>query len=197
MSSYTALRAVSNTLRDLLVAGITNSSDMQLNGVPIHLLSPKEMHESTDKKTGVSLWLYRVARNGDTLGLPPRRISPTQVSHHPVPLDLHYLVTPIVEAPEDEQMLLGRVAQIFNDHPGLRGALLKDDLAGSGEEMRLMLETLSLEEISKVWQALGESYQLSLSYEVQLVTVDSARDPVQASPVLVRESTYTQILSTG
>ncbi|MBI5877216.1 MAG: DUF4255 domain-containing protein [Chloroflexi bacterium] len=195
MNDFTVISAVSQSLLDVLKAGITASAEPQLTGVPVYLLSPKEMRQSLSNKTGVSLWLYRIGRNADLLNAPPRRISPTQVSHYPVPLDLHFLVTPLMQKPEDEQALLGRVVQLFSDSAILRGAALRGALAGSGEEFRLMLETLSLEELTRVWAALMESYQLSLSYQVQLVTVDSPRPSIQESPVLTRETQVTQILT--
>jgi hypothetical protein len=195
MNDITVLSAISQSLLELLKAGITASAEPQLTGVPVHLLSPKEMRESQNQKTGVSLWLYRIARNPDLLNAPPRRISATEVSHYPMPLDLHFLVTPLMQKPEDEQTLLGRVVQLFNDSAILRGAVLQGALAGSGQEFRLMLETLTLEELTRVWGALMESYQLSLSYMVQLVMVDSPRAAMQDSPVLVRETTVAQILT--
>lgn len=195
MSDYTAISGASATLQAVLKAGITDSAEPQLSGVPIHLLSPKEMRDSADKKTGVSLWLYRVTRNGDTLNVPPKRVAPNQITHRSLPIDLYYLVTPIATKPEDEQDLLGRVIQIFNDHSILRGALLKGSLQGAPIEFRLTLEMLTLEELTRVWQALMEPYQLSLCYMAQLVTIDSALEPMQSSPVLVKEAEYVQIVA--
>ncbi|MFQ5857713.1 MAG: DUF4255 domain-containing protein [Anaerolineae bacterium] len=193
MSEFTAIAAVSETLRSLLVEHITNSTDPQLAGVRIDLRSPKEMREDNET-VGISLWLYRVARDGYTLNHPPERIAPNQLRPHPLPVNLFYLVTPIAQNPEDEQILLGRVLQVFNDHAVLRGSDLRDTLEGGTEEFRLTLETLSLEELTRVWDALKESYQLSVCYLVQVVTIDSDHEPVEAAPVLVKEATYTQIL---
>jgi hypothetical protein len=43
---------------------------------------------------------------------------------------------------------------------------------------------LPLDEISLVWDALEGPYQLSVSYEVTLVDIDSAREPDTRAPVL-------------
>ncbi|MFQ5813114.1 MAG: DUF4255 domain-containing protein [Anaerolineae bacterium] len=194
MSEFTAIRAVSLTLRALLEEHITNSTDPQLAGVAIDLRSPKEMREANEAM-GISLWLYRVTRNGHTLNQPPERIAPNQLKPHPLPVNLYYLVTPITQNPEDEQALLGRVLQVLNDHVILRGSDLRDTLQGGTEELRLTLETLSLEELTRVWDALKESYQLSVPYLVQVVTIDSDHEPVQAGPVVVKETEYKHILS--
>jgi Pvc16 N-terminal domain len=196
MSDFTVIRAVTETLRSILEAGITNSPDMQLNGVPIDLRSPKEMREHNNA-TGISLWLYRVVRDPDLLNRPPERISPTQVRRASLPVCLYYLVTPLVALPEDRQTLLGRVLQIFNDHSQLRGADLKDSLVGSTEEFRVNLEALSLEELTRVWYSLSEPYDLSVSYEVHVATIDTDTEAVQGPPVLVRTSSYEQIVGSS
>src|SRR5689334_19095987 len=115
MSDFTVLRAVSITLRDLLQANITNSSEPQLSGVAIDLRSPKEMQEQNNAQ-GISLWLYRVTRNPDTLNRPPVRIAPDKALVPALPIDLYYLVTPIVRDPITKQILLGKILQVFNDH---------------------------------------------------------------------------------
>jgi len=84
------------------------------------------------------------------------------------------------------------VLQTLNDHAILRGAELQDALAGSPEELRLALETLSHEELTRIWTALEEPYQLSVSYVVQVVEIDSDREAVQVPPVLVREIAYVE-----
>jgi len=192
MSEFTALRAVSLTLQALLDAEITQSSDPQIKGVNVHLLSPKLAREKD--KTGVSLWLYRLQREPDTLNRPLERSGPSQLRYRPLPLTLHYLVCAIFDEPKDEQAVLGKVVQVFHDHAILRGALLKDSLQGEDDELRLVLEALTLEELARVWDSLNEPYQLSLSYALQVVEIDSDRDAVQQPPVLAAMTQHHQIL---
>jgi hypothetical protein len=194
MSDYPVISAVSQTLRTLLTSDITQSTDSQIKNVPIELLSPKEMQDNNET-LGVSVWLYRVSRMGDLLNEPPQRISPTQIARTPLPLLLYYLVTPVSTDPLTRHALLGKVMQVLNDHAILRGADLQGILQGTTDQLRVVLETLSLEDLSLVWDALSEPYQLSVSYMVQMVQIDSAMEPVQVSPVLQRDATYTQILS--
>jgi len=193
MGEFTAIRAASETLKAILEANITNRSEPELKGVPIDLRSPKEMREANNT-TGISLWLYRVARNADVLNNPPRRPAPDKILHRPLPIDLYYLVTPIANDPEDEQLLMGRVIQVFNDHPILSGSDLKDSLQGNSDELRVIFESQSLEDLTKVWYSLQESYQLSVTYIVQLVGIDSDLEPVKSSAVTIRQSEYDQIL---
>ena len=196
MSDYTVIGALSGTLKELLRHNITQSPDPALNGVEIHLLSPKEMQE-VGHTTGISLWLYKVSRLADMVNEPPERISATQIARTPLPIVLFYLITPFATHPETRHVLLGRVLQVMNDHAILRGADLEGSLKGSHEQYRLNLEALTLEELSLVWEALSEPYQLSVTYLVQVARIDSDAEPVKTMPVIVKQTTYSQIVSAG
>lgn len=193
MADFETLKDVTKALQDLLKEHITNNPQPQLTGVKIDLRSPKEMRED-NKAIGVSFWLYRVTRNADLLNLPAPRPALDQALRRPIPLDLFYLVTPIAASAGDEQLLLGRVLQTFNDHSILRQTELGADFP-EGYELRVVLETPSVEEQTRIWHALEESYQLSVTYLVHVVPIDTAHEPRRVSPVLRRENDYRQILA--
>jgi hypothetical protein len=193
MSDYTVISAVSSTLQTLLTNNITNALAVPLN-VPIQLYSPPEM-DTVGQVPGISLWLYKVTRMAEMLNEPPERKSATQLARTPLPVLLHYLVTPMATDPLTRQTLLGRVLQVFNDHSILRGTDLQGVLQNTTEQLRVNLEALTLEELSLVWEALGEPYQLSVTYLVQVVKIDSDLELVKSGPVREREVTYSQILS--
>jgi hypothetical protein len=194
VSDFRVIRAVSRSMRKLLEDMITTPPG-ELNGVPIDLRSPKELRENNVSQV-VSLWLYRVTRDADMLNAQPPRVSLDREALRPLPIHLYYLVTPISPDPADEQNLLGRVLQTFQDNSILRGAHFTGQapLDGSDEQFRLTLETLSLEELTRIWTALAEPYQLSVSYLVQVVKIDSDRDPRRREPVLDRVMEYDQVV---
>jgi hypothetical protein len=193
MSDYSVLSAVSTTLRQLLTNNITLTLGVPLN-VPIELFSPPEM-EHLGHVPGISVWLYKVSRMAEMLNEPPERKLSNQIARMPLPVLLYYLVTPMATDPVTRQTLLGRVLQVFNDHSILRGADLQGVLQNTTEQLRVNLEALTLEELSLVWEALGEPYQLSVTYLVQIAKIDSDLELVKSSPVLEKETTYTQIHS--
>jgi hypothetical protein len=193
MSDYSVLSAVSSSLLAMLTNSITNSLTVPLN-VPVQLFSPPEMN-AVGQVPGISLWLYKVSRMAEMLNEPPERRSATQMARTPLPVLMHYLVTPMATDPLTCQTLLGRVLQVFNDHAILRGADLQGVLLNTTEQLRINLEALTLEELSLVWEALGEPYQLSVTYLVQVAKIDSDLELVKSSPVLEKETTYSQILS--
>jgi hypothetical protein len=186
MTSYQGIFAVSSTLESLLAAHVVPPA------AGVSLKSPWELGRTSKD---VSLWLYRATRNPDLLNHPPERPAPNQVARHPVPIDLHYLVTPMNEDPASKHEALGRCIQTFNDHASVRGAELKQPLVQGRDELRVMLEALSSEDLTRIWNALSMPFQVSASYHVQLVTIDSDHPPVQSGPVTVRRSTYDQIVS--
>src|SRR4051794_8655223 len=97
---YTALRATTQTLaafaRGRLRADPILGAlfDPGAGGtMDVTLSSPQEMNELNAE--GLSVWLYRVARDDERSNAPPMRVSPTLVRRPPLPLRLHYLITPV------------------------------------------------------------------------------------------------------
>jgi hypothetical protein len=192
LSDFTVIRAVTRTLRDLLTNEITNSPDPQLSTVPIDLRSPRQMQDAS--ALGISLYLYRMTRDPDLLNRPCVRVAGNKTLRQPIPVGLHYLATPIRNNSEDEHVLLGRVMQVFNDFSTLRAPDLKDVLQGTSEELRVTMETLTTEELTRIWTSLEVPYRLSVSYLVQVVTIDSDQDAAVTEPVLKRSGQMTQIV---
>jgi hypothetical protein len=154
----------------------------------ISLNSPQEMTELGTE--GLSVWLYQVVRNPDRLNMIPERIGPNQYRHAPLPVCLHYMMTPFVNtqdatSPETEQMILGKVLQVFHDRSTLRGTYLKGGLMGTDAELNIHLENLSLEQMSEVFYSLDRSLQLSISYEVSIVYIESELQSTDAPPVQI------------
>ncbi|HXJ09380.1 MAG TPA: DUF4255 domain-containing protein [Burkholderiales bacterium] len=187
------LADTSETLRSLLEGELT--ADLAPGGLAtffggasteVSIATPEEMIRQ--KKQGLSVWLYRVARDETRLNDPPA-VRPlagggVELVPPPLPLRLHYLMTPLApKAPDTEQKILGRVLRTFHSRPLVSGALLRGDLIGTGTEISVRLEPMTLEEITRVWEALEGSYQLSISYEVTLALIPSAALPLRPSLV--------------
>ncbi len=200
---HTALRATSLTLAGYLADGFAGDPELgPLFGgtMEVSLNTPEEMTEA--KVQGVSVWLYRVIRDDQRLNAPPERLSPTQAQPTPLPLRLHYLITPIVkidnahprESPRREQTILGKVMQLLYVHPVLQGSDLRDTLTGTTAQIAVRLETLDLEELSRVWYALKRSYQLSVSYETTIAFL-ALPQPERIVPVRVAQPQYSVIVA--
>lgn len=207
---FQALHATSATLIHYLQTSIdadpffsTAGHPWNLRAMGVRLQTPTEMTDNAGKE-GVSVWLYRVVRDEERLNDPARRVTPTLLRPPPLPVRLHYLITPITSRlnegdPDTEQYLLGKVMQLLHSYPVLRGADLRDQLAGTAAELYVRLETLTLDEITRVWEGLEGSYQLSVSYEVTFVDIETALQDQRVSPVLVAlpEIGLTSVVSEG
>jgi hypothetical protein len=200
---HTALRATSITLQDYVRRGFVADPDLGaffdpvLGGtMEVSLNDPEEMR--TNSVDGVSLWLYRVERDDQRLNAPPTRPTATRLQPTPLPLRLHYLVTPIVTidpafplvSPGREQEILGKAIQLLYERPVLRGTDLRDTLTGSDDKIAVRLEPMSLEEITRIWQALQRPYQLSVSYEATLAMIAPEAQPAVLTPVRVAEPRF-------
>ena len=197
---FTHIRAASLTLQAVLERSFRADPDLAHLFDPsqgtavVSLATPDGM--ATAGEVGLSMWLYRMVRDEQTLNRPPQRIPPNLVRRQPLPLRVHYLMTPIITgsanmpAPETEQLIIGRVLQTFHDEPLISGTDLSGSYQGTEVELAVRLETLGLDETSRVWEGLERSYQLSISYEVSLVVIGSALEPVARPPVMVAAPEY-------
>jgi Pvc16 N-terminal domain len=180
---YTAIAGASLTLAQYIRQSLEADFNLKnffnpANGgtMVVSLSTPEEM--TNNGQEGLSVWLYRIARDDDRLNDPPQRLASGQTRKTPLPLRLHYLMAPTVasnnaHAAETAQTILGKVLQILYDHATLSGADLLGDLSGTNTQLTARLETMTLDEISKVWYALERSYELSVSYELTVVYIDS------------------------
>ena len=94
---YTALRSASKTIAQFLdvrfKADALLSGFFTVGGMVVSLATPQEMTEKPAE--GLSVWLYRVIRDDQRLNDPPLQVSATESLPPPLPLRLHYLITPV------------------------------------------------------------------------------------------------------
>jgi hypothetical protein len=177
MSNYTALSNVGKTLVSLLWSSI--KEDPQVNSIittedQISLSSPKEIGSQSSKK--LSIFLYHITEFPSMRNQEMSVANPTSLSYPPLCLELHYLITPYTQNEESDHIILGKIMQIFLDNAILRGSILKGDLADDGEELRLVMDSLSMDDLNKMWSIFDKQYKLCISYRVSPVRIDSTRE---------------------
>jgi hypothetical protein len=190
MSDYAALGGVSRSLRTLLQdrmeipplpSGFTR--------VPITIGTPDEDDDTSVPR--INLFLYRVTENRFHKNQEiPGHGHPAAYGQPPLTLDLHYLVTAYGSTKEsgaqfsDEtlaQWLMGSAMRVLHDYPiitedlenGEGVPILDTSLLGEFERVKLCLEPLSLEDVTKVWTALTLPFRLSAAYAVSVVQIES------------------------
>jgi hypothetical protein len=185
MSNALAIAAVSNTLRILIDRGLRDGT--------VVTVQPPDLARENQTGRQINLFLYQVAinpafRNMDS----PNRVRPNETGMPPLPLNLYYLLTVYSGENDDDSVghtLLGRAMSLLHDHPVLgrdeiRAALQGNDLFTQVERIRLSLQTLTLDDIFKLWSGFQTEYRLSVAYEATVVLIDSAITSRTPLPVL-------------
>ena len=185
---YTVLRAVSGALRDLLADEF--ATDPTVNAIVVGsagivFSNPTETAQNPANR--LSLWLYQVTENEFLKNDPPRPSNGLdRLRQPPLPLNLFYLLTPFALDREADLLLLGKSMEVLYDNAII---LLRDAVSGQTEELRIILCRLTLEELTRIWEALREPYRLSVCYQVRVTRIDSRREP-EVARVVERTAGY-------
>jgi hypothetical protein len=176
MSSYRVIAEVSKKLRGILWEAFEDDPEINPaildNEQAIVFSNPTQT--ARDSANRLSLWLYQIAENEFMKNQPPARANGhATLQFPPMALNLFYLVTPFATDGESDHLLLGRTLQVLYDNANV---LLRDAAGEISEELRIIYCRLTLEELTRIWEALREPYRLSVCYQVRVLRVDSQRE---------------------
>ena len=198
MSNALAIAAVTATLRSLLETGVR--ADPDLNDTTVTTQPLDKARESNNTANQLNLFLYHTLPNAAWANMDmPRRIVPGETGIPALALKLYYLMTAYGRGDDTTQpfshQVLGQAMSVLHDHPLLGAeeiraatavALPRTDLDRQIERVRITLQPLSLEELSKLWTGLQTQYRLSVAYEATVVLIDSTQVVRAPLPVLTR-----------
>jgi hypothetical protein len=174
MSSFTVLSAVSKVIRRVLWDEIRSELSLQTivpSETAIVFLNPTDT--ARDSSNRLSLWMYQITENEFLKNTPSVRVGTGHaLSQPPLPVNLHFLVTPFGDTSEASLLLLGKVMEVLYDNAIIIVRDANDDIF---EELRITMSRLTLAELGQVWEALIEPYRLSVCYEVRVMHIDSRR----------------------
>ncbi len=195
MSDFTVIGDIGETLKKLL-----DDPDLWTGITPVPEItfkSPKEIKDDGGSTNKVSLFLYQILENHYLKNEEPQRISDTELKLPPLSLDLLYLVTPYSDDKTQEKIILGKVMQIFHDNAVLTGTVLQGSLSGTDEEIKLLFNPISLDDLTKIWSAFKDvAYRLSVSYLVTPIRIDSTRE-IGMQRVVSKEMGYYYAMQKG
>lgn len=161
----TVIRDVSVSLKNLLKAHVPELNDDSF----ISFGSPSDIDSSTMK---LSMCLYYLSHSPSMRNSEREEIPGTnQFIYPPAYLDLYYLLTPYAKDRETELLILGRIFQLFHEHPVLSGVDLSGNLLACGnEKIRISYNNLTVQDIKQLWEVFpGKAAKVSLSYLVSPV----------------------------
>lgn len=187
MSNFSIVRDVSIALRTQLFSFLTTVADVDFGftdvTTDIVLSAP---NSDVPDAARLSAYLYHIEPDPQLRNQPALSDGTSGLLRPPLALRHYYLITPLLTQEDQNQLMLGRVMQALHDNPFIEeiaGEPLDNSRGGGSPALRLALEPMTLEEISRVWYAMGTNYRLSIAYTMRTVLIDSALDARQVARV--------------
>jgi Pvc16 N-terminal domain len=188
MSNSLAIASVSFVLVDLLSNGIIERNlSSSIGDVIVTALPPDKVDAlQQDGKSQLNLFLYNVTYNQGwrNEGYTSRNADGDRIGNPPLALDLHYLLTAYGAEQFHSEILLGYGMQLFHETPFLPRAAIQEalsaptqvtdasmsipssmlnlftsGLANQVEMIKIWPQTLTTEEISRLWTAFQAKYR--------------------------------------
>lgn len=197
MSNSLAIAAVTATLQAILFQNLTAEPD--LADTVVTILPPDKARGALNSNQ-LNLFLYQILPNAAWRNLNiPSQVKSGESGMPPLALNLYYLVTAFGKDNDAIQPfgheLMGKTMSVLYDHALLgpdeiRNAtaanLAASDLDKQVERIRITLQPLSVEEISKLWTGFATQYRLSSAYEVSVALIESTQPVKTPLPILTR-----------
>ena len=214
MSSPLAIAAVTAVLKDLLNNGVIANDLSSLAGNPVKVTSkpPDVVLSGQQEEPGINIYLYHMTPNQGwrNVGQPARNANGDRTANPPLAMDLHYLLMAYGREEYQAEILMGYAMHVLHETPCLTrqairtslsaipsqqvsGAILPSafqalaaaDLANQIEVIKITPETLSVEELSKLWSAFqANHFRLTAGYQASVVLIESRKSTRASLPVL-------------
>lgn len=195
MSDYRVLQDISLHIRGLLFDGLAGDDEVGSSFTSennISLDSPADLADANSDAL-ISWYLYQVLPNAHMNNQDMVPIRNDQQQFPPVSLDLSFLLTPMSNSPQEDLVILGHAIQILAANSIVRANFLNSDLRPMRPEVRITTNPVNLEELTRIWSAFNEPYRLSVCYQVQTVSIDSSRVPLEQRAVSAGLIDFSQI----
>jgi hypothetical protein len=191
LADYTAIYSVGNSLASYLQsnypADLKQAFPATFQLVASAQIAEEDTTNNLDKM--VSIFLHRITLN-DSLRSATRLQDKTNI-RPALFLDLHYLITYWGTDPRAEQTILGWTMLQLQTAPILDKSILSPASTwDTAETIQIIPADLSLEDILRIWDALGPKYRLSISYIARIVRIDrglTPEPPVLATRFIVEQ----------
>lgn len=211
MSDYLAVGGVSAVLQWLLTNALTSGGPTTVLSSPqaVTAISPDLITTGANEQPQVNLFLYYVSVNAAlrNLDLPSVNGQGAPLSNPPLPLNLHYLVTAYGSKQFAAEIVLAWAMKVLHDNPVVPSATIQQALSAlvpatpeatliaqstlpqQLEHIRITPETLTTEEIYRLWAAFEAPYRPSTAIQVSVVVIQdtdafTSNLPVQSRSVL-------------
>jgi hypothetical protein len=157
-----------------IIGDVTQALKSLLTGLDVTFDSPATLPtagEADFKK--LNLFLYQVLEDPHAKNQLWKSTSSTEQQYPPLAINLFYMLTPYASDAISAHQVLSHALGLLHDHSILSGAQLSSSLAASVEQLAIVLCPMTLEELTRIWNALQSPYRLSVCYEVRIALIES------------------------
>lgn len=193
MSTYKSIAGVTQSVANLL-------NDRMVEPATI-TLAPPDVQVDQVSGPRLNIYLYHLAENAYLKNQEiPGEGYPGAYGHPPLSLNLHYIFTAFgqneqgADTDMQAQLVLGDAMRVVHDYAVISANLMQVKSPGKTildvslldefEQIKIVLQPKSLEEIAKIWTALPRvNFRRSVTYEISTVQINSRQPRTTALPV--------------
>jgi hypothetical protein len=192
LATYPAIAATGLAVVGLLkdAAAGTEFADLRID-----LLQAGDFQAGAPMPEGLSLYAYRVAVNASRRNLPPSIGPDGRRYRAPLPLDLHFLLSPWAKTAVRQLRIIGWAMRELQNVPILPAGLLnhygpEHDTFRPSEAVELFCESPTLQDMSYILEPIKSAQPLSVTYVARMLLIESAVPIDVGEPVQTREFVY-------
>lgn len=195
MATFPAIAATG-----LAVVGLLKdaSAGTEFADLRFELYQAADFQSGTPLTEGVSVYAYRVAVNTARRNLPPTTGPDGRRYRAPLPLDIHFLLSPWAKSAVRQLRILGWSMRELQNVPILPAGLLnhygpEHDTFRPAEAVELICEPLSFQDMNAVLEPIKYLQPLAVPYVARMVLIESAVAIDEGAPVQTREFDYGKV----
>ena len=177
MASPFAIAAVARTVLRAIEEACPRE---EFAGTPSFVLYQSHDFGTATVTEGFSLMLWRVSVNTTARNQPPRRRADGLKARPPLPLDLHFVLTPWAAEAERQLRLLGWAMRFLEDNAILPASLLNHSLTRrdrpafrADETVELCCDPPGVGDYLGLWDKYKTRWQTSVTYVARMVLIES------------------------
>jgi hypothetical protein len=196
VAHYLAIGAVSAALQGVLL----DARVSELGSVAVEIAQVADLAKERPNDVGVSILLYRVSVSPMPRTLTGRVPPGAPVKLPPLPVDLYYILAPWGKSAAVEHRILGWLMRTIEDNNTLNSGQLNyygggQPLFAEGEMVTLMPESLTLQDLSNLWDLLKANVRVCAAYVARMVHLESVVELPTGERVQVRDFHYAEVKS--
>lgn len=198
MATWQLIEYTSRTMVDLIRAHL--DAVMPGHQVDVRLATPHTFPSHKNlRRSAITVFLYRVFEHAELRNSAQRRMPDGSLRRQPLAIECCFLITtwgargndPVANdesAALEEHRLLGIAMQAMYDHAEVDRAELYEDLSrasvwGPRDALQISLDSLPIEDLYRIWDSSEIPYQLSATYRVRVLGLDSS-EVLRSTPVV-------------